>query len=84
MESPPKLEPEIRDAKTAVEGTIKILTQKVYRLPSSHAIKAYKILVNHLDLHYKDPKNIFHDVSTIRYLVHTENSDCGTHFTAIT
>lgn len=40
----------------------------MYHLPSSHAICAYKILVNHLEQHYKDP-SVFHNVSTIRYLV---------------
>ncbi|XP_033337917.1 TSC complex subunit tuberin isoform X3 [Megalopta genalis] len=59
---------DIKDVKTAVVGVIKILTLKIYNLPSSHAIRAYKVLVNHLDQHYKDP-SVFHDVSTIRYLI---------------
>ncbi|XP_076652775.1 TSC complex subunit tuberin isoform X1 [Halictus rubicundus] len=59
---------DIKDVKTAVVGVIKILTLKIYYLPSSHAIRAYKVLVNHLDQHYKEP-TVFHDVSTIRYLI---------------
>jgi tuberous sclerosis protein 2 len=59
---------DIKDVKTAVVGIIKIFTSKLYRLPSSHAICAYKVLVNHLEQHYKD-SSIFHDVSTPRNLV---------------
>jgi len=62
------MDADIKDVKTAVVGIIKIFTSKIYRLPSSHAICAYKILVNHLEQHYKDP-SVFHDVSTTRYLV---------------
>ena len=58
---------DIKDVKTAVVGVIKILTSKIYYLPSSHAIRAYKVLVNHLEQHYKEP-TVFHDISTIRYL----------------
>jgi tuberous sclerosis protein 2 len=64
-----QVDTDIKDVKTAVVGVIKILTQKVYRLPSIHAIRAYQVLVNHLELHYQDSKEIFRDVSTIRYLV---------------
>ncbi|XP_020281635.1 tuberin [Pseudomyrmex gracilis] len=58
---------DIKDVKTAVVGVIKIFSSKIYRLPSSHAICAYKVLVNHLEQHYKDP-SVFH-VSTTRYLI---------------
>lgn len=69
FDTPVKVDTDIKDVKTAVDGVIKVLTQKVYRLPSTHAIRAYQILVNHLELHYQDPKEIFRDVFTIRYLV---------------
>ncbi|KAK0095925.1 hypothetical protein PV326_007052 [Microctonus aethiopoides] len=59
---------DIKDVKTAIVGVIKIFTTKLYHLPSSHAIRAYKLLVNHLEQHYKEPQ-IFHEVSTIRYLI---------------
>lgn len=64
-----QVDADIKDVKTSVVGVIKILTQKVYRLPSLHAIRAYQVLVNHLELHYQDHKGIFQEVSTIRYLV---------------
>lgn len=59
---------DIKDIKTAVVGVIKILISKIYYLPSSHAIRAYKVLVNYLEQHYKEP-TVFYDIPTIRYLV---------------
>lgn len=67
-DAPVTKDSDIKDVKTAVVGVIKILTSKIYYLPSSHAIRAYKVLVNHLEQHYKEP-TVFHDISTIRYLV---------------
>jgi tuberous sclerosis protein 2 len=64
------MDADIKDVKTAIVGVIKIFTSKIYRLPSSHAICAYKVLVNHLEQHYKDP-SVFRDISTTRYLVIT-------------
>ncbi|XP_011497969.1 PREDICTED: tuberin [Ceratosolen solmsi marchali] len=69
LDAPVQVDTDMKDVKTAVVGVIKILTQKVYRLPSIHAIRAYQVLVNHLELHYQDIKEIFRDVSTIRYLI---------------
>lgn len=57
---------DIKDVKTAIEGVIKILTLKLYRLPSNHAIRAYKVLTNHLEQHYKNPL-VFQNISVIRY-----------------
>ncbi|XP_066593113.1 tuberin [Prorops nasuta] len=62
------IDADIKDVKTAVMGIIQILTTKIYCLPSAHAIRAYKILVNHIEQHYRDP-SVFHHVSTIRYLI---------------
>ncbi|XP_076749493.1 TSC complex subunit tuberin isoform X3 [Xylocopa sonorina] len=67
-DTPVNRDADIKDVKTAVVGVIKILTSKIYYLPSSHAIRAYKVLVNHLEQHYKE-SSVFHDVSTIRYLI---------------
>lgn len=67
-ETPPAADADIKDVKTAVVGVIQVLTTKMYNLPSSHAIRAYKVLVNHLEQHYRDP-TVFHQVPTIRYLV---------------
>ncbi|KAJ8682291.1 hypothetical protein QAD02_018083 [Eretmocerus hayati] len=69
FDTPLQTESDIRDVRTAVVGIIKILTQKVYRLPSIHAIRAYHVLINHLELHYKDSKEIFKSVSAIRYMI---------------
>ncbi|XP_043279652.1 tuberin isoform X2 [Venturia canescens] len=66
--TPITVEADVKDVKTAVVGVIKILTAKLYHLPSSHAIRAYKVLVNHLEQHYRDT-SIFHEVPTIRYLI---------------
>lgn len=60
---------DIKDVKTAVIGVIKILTQKVYRTPSIYAIRAYQVLVNHLESYYQDQREIFRYVPTIRFLV---------------
>lgn len=62
------MDTDIKDVKTAVVGVIKILTIKLFRLPSNHGIRAYKVLANHLEQHYKVPI-VFQNVSTIRYLV---------------
>ncbi|KOC65846.1 Tuberin [Habropoda laboriosa] len=67
-DTPVTKDADIKDVKTAAVGVIKILIAKIYYLPSSHAIRAYKVLVNHLEQHYKEP-SVFHDVSTIRYLI---------------
>ncbi|EZA62622.1 Tuberin, partial [Ooceraea biroi] len=67
-DAPVSMDADIKDVKTAVVGIIKIFTSKMYRLPSTHAICAYKILANHLEQHYKDP-SVFHDVSTTHYLI---------------
>ena len=67
-DTPITTETDIKDVKTAVVGVIKILITKMYHLPSSHAIQAYKVLVHHLEQHYRDP-SVFNKISTIRYLV---------------
>jgi cobalamin biosynthesis Co2+ chelatase CbiK len=61
-------EVEVLDVKTVVTGLIKVFKEKLYQLPSSHAIKAYHLLVNHLDSHYQKPV-VFENTSSIRYIV---------------
>lgn len=61
-------EVEVLDVKTVVTGLIKIFKEKLYQLPSSHAIKAYRLLVSHLESHYQKPV-VFENTSSIRYLV---------------
>ncbi|KAK7793760.1 hypothetical protein R5R35_000957 [Gryllus longicercus] len=61
-------ETDVIDVKTVVIGLIKIFTIKLYQLPSSHAIKAYRLLINHLDVHYYKPV-VLENTSNIRYRV---------------
>lgn len=49
-------------------GLIDIFIKKLHRLPSIHAIRIYKILVNHLDLHYAKPK-LFENCNQPRLMV---------------
>ncbi|XP_046387021.1 tuberin [Ischnura elegans] len=61
-------EAEVPDVRTVVMGLIHIFRIKLYQLPSSHAIKAYKLLVNHLEAHYKKP-SVFENVSSLRFKI---------------
>jgi tuberous sclerosis protein 2 len=61
-------EVEVLDVKTVVTGLIRVFKEKLYQLPSSHAIKAYRLLVNHLESHYQKPA-VFENTSSIRYAV---------------
>ncbi|PSN43169.1 hypothetical protein C0J52_09893 [Blattella germanica] len=61
-------EVEILDVKTVVMGLINIFSVKLYQLPSSHAIKAYRLLVTHLESHYQKPV-VFENTSSIRYMI---------------
>ncbi|XP_075755960.1 tuberin isoform X2 [Pelodiscus sinensis] len=42
------------DVKTAVLGLLIILQTKLYSLPASHATRVYEMLINHIQLHYKN------------------------------
>ncbi|KAJ4432765.1 hypothetical protein ANN_21404 [Periplaneta americana] len=61
-------EMDVLDVKTVVMGLIKIFSVKLYQLPSSHAIKAYRLLVSHLESHYLKPV-VFDNTSNIRYMI---------------
>ncbi|XP_063234483.1 tuberin isoform X2 [Bacillus rossius redtenbacheri] len=61
-------EADVKDVKTVVEGLIRILKEKLYHLPSSHALRAYKLLVSHLEAHYRKP-SVLEYISSIRYSV---------------
>ncbi|KAG8222544.1 hypothetical protein J437_LFUL004580 [Ladona fulva] len=61
-------EAEVPDIRTVIVGLIQIFRVKLYQLPSSHAIKAYKLLVNYLEAHYKKP-SVFDNVSILRYMI---------------
>ena len=63
-----KNEQDIQDVITAIDGLIEVFVIKLYRLPSSHAIKIFNILVGHLELNYQHPK-VFEQVNIVRYKV---------------
>lgn len=66
-------EVDVLDVKTVVSGLIKLFKEKLYQLPSSHATKAYRLLVNHLEQHYQKPV-VLENASSIRYIVSTRCS----------
>lgn len=53
-----KQESDIQDILIVVEGLVKIFLHKLYYLPSSHAIKVYNMLIEHLELNYQKPNVI--------------------------
>lgn len=59
---------QIVDVVMIITGLVEVFSVKIYRLPSSHAVKIYKMLVNHLDLHYTRPK-LFENCNQPRLLV---------------
>ncbi|XP_065337125.1 tuberin [Cloeon dipterum] len=61
-------EADVLDVKSAALGMIKIFHSKAYQLPSTHAIRAYKALVTHLENHYKKPA-VFESCNAIRFLI---------------
>ncbi|XP_044160147.1 tuberin isoform X2 [Bufo gargarizans] len=44
----------LEDVKTSVLGLMVILQTKLYTLPASHAMRVYEMLVNHIQLHYRN------------------------------
>ncbi|XP_076345380.1 TSC complex subunit tuberin isoform X3 [Tachypleus tridentatus] len=48
-------EDEVIDIKTAVSGLVEVFKKKLHCLPSSHAVYAYQLLINHLKVHYSGP-----------------------------
>lgn len=56
------------DLKTVVIGLIKIFQIKMHRLPSTHAVRVYMMLVAHLENHYAKPA-IYEHGSLLRYKV---------------
>lgn len=47
-------EAESADVITCVDGLVEMFAIKLYRLPSSHAIRVFHMLVGHLERHYKN------------------------------
>ncbi|XP_026278513.1 tuberin isoform X1 [Frankliniella occidentalis] len=54
FEVPNIVDSELIDTCTVAKGVVHIFVAKMYQLPSAHAIRAYKILVNHLEMHYRN------------------------------
>uniref|UniRef100_A0A0A1XPT7 Tuberin n=1 Tax=Zeugodacus cucurbitae TaxID=28588 RepID=A0A0A1XPT7_ZEUCU len=63
-----KCESEILDVVTAVHGLIEIFAIKLHRLPSTHAIKIFNILISHLEQHYEHPK-VFENGRIVRFKI---------------
>uniref|UniRef100_A0A665UAS3 Tuberin n=1 Tax=Echeneis naucrates TaxID=173247 RepID=A0A665UAS3_ECHNA len=53
-ERDPTVESPVEDVKTAILGLLEILQSKLYSLPANHASRVYELLINHLQLHYKN------------------------------
>lgn len=62
------IETDFSDTKCVVKGLIDVFIHKLYRLPSSHAIKIYQMLVTFLEMHYARPK-IFENYHGARKMV---------------
>lgn len=61
-------ETDAQDVKTAVDGVIKIFTSTMFTVPSVHPVRAYCMLVTHLEQHYAKPA-VFDNVTSIRLMV---------------
>lgn len=59
---------DLADVNIVAGGLIKILYHKIHLLPSIHAVKIFKILVYHLEQHYKRPY-IFVNYNLVRFKV---------------
>lgn len=60
-------ENDVHDVLGGIFGIIRIFQRKIYSLPSSIAVTAFKILVRHLEKHYKAKGNCLEFCSKIRY-----------------
>lgn len=63
-----KTESEIDDIIAAIDGLVEVFAIKLHRLPASHAIKIFNILMDHLEQHYDRPK-VFEHASIVRLKV---------------
>ncbi|XP_057659730.1 tuberin [Diorhabda carinulata] len=61
-------ENDFSDIKCVIEGLIKIFITIIHKLPSSHAVKIYEMLVKFLELHYDKPK-LFENCNGIRKMI---------------
>lgn len=61
-------ENEFEDSMAVVNGLIDLFLEKLYQLPSNHAVKIYYTLISHLEAHYQQPK-VFEHAVKIRYTI---------------
>nr|XP_019531804.2 tuberin isoform X2 [Aedes albopictus] len=59
---------DVEDIVILVDGLIRVFTVKLYRVPSTHAIKVYHLLMLLLESHYEKPVVLQH-VNIIRYKI---------------
>lgn len=64
----PLTEADAVDVKTTVDGLVRIFTTTMYMFPSAHAVRAFRLLVSYLEMHYDKP-GIFDNVTSIRLMV---------------
>ncbi|XP_055530935.1 tuberin isoform X2 [Wyeomyia smithii] len=56
---------DVEDIIVLVDGLIRIFGVKLYRLPSTHAIKTYHLLMRAMEAHYENPV-VFQNVNIVR------------------
>ncbi|XP_053685229.1 tuberin isoform X2 [Sabethes cyaneus] len=56
---------DVEDIVVLVEGLIRVFGVKLYRLPSTHAIKTYHLLMRSMEAHYENPF-VFQNVNVVR------------------
>lgn len=66
-------ESDFSDIKCIIKGLIEVFINKIYKLPSFHAIKIYKTLVTFLEMHYTKPK-MFENCNVLRKMVKSDVS----------
>ncbi|XP_058838559.1 tuberin isoform X2 [Topomyia yanbarensis] len=59
---------DVEDIIVLVEGLIRIFGVKLYRIPSTHAIKVYQLLMRSLEAHYENPV-VFQNVNIVRHKI---------------
>lgn len=61
-----KNDTDLQDILTIVDGLIDVFSTKLYRLPSTHAIKIFHLLIGHLERYYQVPA-LLEGSAKIRY-----------------
>ncbi|XP_058457517.1 tuberin isoform X2 [Malaya genurostris] len=59
---------DVEDIIVLIDGLIRIFGVKLYRIPSTHAIKVYLLLMRSLEAHYENPV-VFQNVNTVRHKI---------------